>query len=336
MPTVAANSSGMPGLLDYTKLLNPDGSIAVRVAELLSKRSALIGDAVVQEANSVFGHRVSTRTGLVTPTWRKFGQGIPITNTKEDQFTESVGMLRDWSQVDVEEANLGGQAAAFRLRKVTGKMASMKIEMERAIIYSSIATNPETIQGFMPRLNATTVADGKRIILADATASGSDQASVLLVGWGDETVYLTFPKGGNGGLRTEDMGIHPVNDSLGNPFRAYMTELMWDLGVCVEDFRFIARLANIDTSALKGDASAGAKLIDGMISLTHRIYDLGACKPFFYVNRTINEYLQLQAKNASSFRALTVEAVSGMPVAHVNGVPVHVTDALINTETIIA
>jgi hypothetical protein len=52
------------------------------------------------------------------------------------------------------------------------------------------------MHGLAPRLDATTATPaGAQIIKADAAAAGSDQASIVLVGWGPKGVHMIYPEG---------------------------------------------------------------------------------------------------------------------------------------------
>lgn len=332
MTTTAINATNLT-LLDRIKRTNPDGSEAVLV-EMLEKECPIIKDAAFVESNLPTGHLVSMRSGLPSIGWRRFNEGISPSKSKTDQVTESCGMLGGWSKVDVALANLGGNPAGFRFSEDMAFMQAMQIEMETGMFYHSTKTAPEKFMGLAPRLSATTDPYGdKQIVLADAAPSGSDQTSIWLVGWGDKKVYGIYPKGTIGGIQSKDHGELPVDMGSGKLMNAYMTEWKWQIGLVVEDARYVVRIGNIDTSALVG---TGTSLIDAMIKATYKIPSLSSCRPVFYTNRTVATFLHLQAKDSLKNATLSYDTVGGKPIGSFGGIPIHTTDAILNTEAVIA
>jgi len=62
-------------------------------------------------------------------------------------------------------------------------------------------------------------------------------------------------------VQREDMGKQRVLDSDGNPYYAMEEKFTWHMGLAVKDWRYVARIANIDVS----NAAAGSvKLYDFM------------------------------------------------------------------------
>ena len=118
-----------------------------------------------------------------------------------------------------------------------------------------------------------------------------------------------------------------------NQFLGLVTMFKWHHGVAVEDWRYISRIANIDTGALAGTDDT---LIPAMIQAVNKLESLEGVRPVFYVNRTVYTYLHLQARNVAKNASLAVEMVEGKPVVSVMGIPVKRTDAITNTEDGIA
>lgn len=64
------------------------------------------------------------------------------------------------------------------------------------------------------------------MILAGGT--GSDNASMYLVVWGEQTVFCPFPKGSRAGLRSRDLGEESVQDATGGWYQAARSLFQWD------------------------------------------------------------------------------------------------------------
>ena len=94
------------------------------------------------------------------------------------------------------------------------------------------------------------------------------------------------------------------------------------------------RVANIDVTTLTEDAATGADLIRKCIAAYYKrpTVDLGnLAKAFWYCNKTLAEFFHVQALNKFNVQ-LTLDMVDGKPVTHLCGAPVHICDALLNTE----
>lgn len=322
-----------PTLLDYAKQMDPDGSIAQAV-QMLSRLSPAIADAAFVEGNLPTGHVFTHQTGLPSLGWRMYNQGVAASKGKTDQITETCGMLAGRSAVDVELANLNGNAGAFRRQQDVAFMEAFKQEVETGLFYHSTKATPEKFHGLTPRLNLTTDPFGSQIVLCDSSPSGSDQTSIWLVYWGPESVFGIFPKGSSAGLALNDMGVQLVADSGGtNTFRAYVSEWTWKVGLAVKDARQLVRIANIDTSAI---SATGTNLIPAMIDAYHRINSHSVGRGVWYANRKIATYLHLQARAAVGSSTLSLDMVEGKMITNVMGLPVHITDALLNTEDVVS
>ena len=104
----------------------------------------------------------------------------------------------------------------------------------------------------------------------------------------------------------------------------------------MEDYRYAVRIANIPMSganAITEDPSGAVKLINLMIQASERIQSTSGCKPVFYCNRRIREFLRLQIVNKANVN-LTFENVSGRQIICFDGIPVRRADAMILTEEV--
>lgn len=333
-----------PTLVDVVKRLDPNGSIAV-VSEVLTQLNPVLQDMTWHEGNLPTGHRFTSRTALPSLTWRKFNQGVDATKSTTDQHDEVCGRLTGFSKVDVDLANLNGNAAAFRASEDLAFVQSFNNTLATSIFYSSTLTNPEQIHGFSPRLSSTTnnpaAVAGRgptgtgQIIKADASASGANQTSIWLVGWSPETVFGIFPKGSIGGLQHEDLGRLLVNDANSKQFDAWVTKWQWQCGVCVKDYRYLARACNIDVNRWTNDLSQGADLAMRMIDLKTAIFNIEACKPVYYMSRNAFNMLgqQLVARQANWLSYLDQ---GGVQVPHFYGIPIRFVDAITNSEAVVS
>lgn len=329
MPTIGAN---VLTLADWAKRLDPDGKVPL-IAELLGQTNEILTDMIWQEGNLATGHRLTVRTGLPTATWRLLNQGVAPTKSTTAQKDEQTGMLEMWSEVDKDLAVLNGNTAAFRLSEAIAHVEGMSQEMAQTLFYGNSGTAPEEFTGLAPRYSSLGADNGQNII--DAGGVGSDNSSIWLVGWGQNTVFGIFPKGSQAGIMHEDLGLVTVETTAGiagNRMRAYQDHWQWKAGIAVKDWRYAVRLANIDISNLTAKSSA-ADLYDSMIRAIHRLPSRGGIRPSFYMNRTTFQMLDIQGRDdIISGGGLKYENIDGQPVTTFRGVPVRISDQLTETE----
>ena len=68
-----------------------------------------------------------------------------------------------------------------------------------------------------------------------------------------------------------DLGEGDAFDANGNRYRAYMDQYQWKCGLALHDWRYVVRIANIDTAALTKNAATGADIIDLMTQATEPV-----------------------------------------------------------------
>ncbi|MFZ9370246.1 MAG: major capsid protein [Limnohabitans sp.] len=326
MATLTANN---PTLLDVAKRLDPDGKIA-SIVELLEQSNEVLGDMSFVEGNLPTGHKTTIRTGLPTPTWRKLYGGVQPGKSTTVQVTDSAGMLEAYAEVDKALADLNGNTAAFRLSEDAAHIEGMSQEMASTLFYGNEGTEPEAFTGLAPRYNSLSAQNADNII--DGTGTGSDNTSIWLCVWGNQTGHGIYPKGSQAGLQMTDKGQVTVEnaDGAGGRMEAYRTHYRWDCGLTIRDWRYFVRVCNIDVSDLSTLANT-KNLINWMIMASERIPSFGKGRAAWYVNRTIREKLRLGILEKVSSN-LSWETVEGKRVMTFDDIPVRRTDALINTE----
>ena len=320
-------------LADWAKRVDPDGRLPV-VAELLSQSNEVLDDALFLEGNLPIGHRVTIRTGLPAVYWRSINQGVPRSKSTTAQVDESCGMLEAYSAVDKDLAELNGNLGQFRLSEDYAFIEAMNQQQASTLFYGNPGTDPRQYLGLSTRYGVISGAGNAQNII-DAGGTSSNNTSIWLVVWGDNTVFGTFPKGSKAGLVHEDQGQLTVYDAAGAPYQAYQTHYQWKNGLVVKDWRYVVRICNINTANLVANTAA-ADLIALMSRSLDRIPNFGMGRAAFYMNRTVYSMLRLQALNKSN-AALAVEKglnQFGTPTNWLSfqGVPLRRVDQLLNTE----
>jgi hypothetical protein len=339
---MATLANGNLTLADWAKRTDPDGRVPI-VAELLSQSNEILEDCVFKEGNLPTGERVVIRTGLPTVYWRALNQGIPSSKSTTAQVDEACGILEARSEVDKDLAMLNGNTAGFRLSEDTAFLEAMNQTQATTLFYGNPGTDPKQFLGLAARYSSLSGGNAQNIL--SAGGSGSDNTSVYLVVWGDQTVYCPFPKGSKAGLVHEDLGEQTVYNSDGTRLQALATRYQWKNGLVVKDWRYVVRICNIDVSDLIAQsntqaANAATNIVKLMARSLYRIPNMAMGRAAFYMNRTVHSGLSIAALDKSQYVLKINEGLSqfGQPYSWLSflGVPLRRVDALLNTEAAVS
>lgn len=337
-------------LLDLAKTWDPNGQPA-RIVELLHQNNEILQDMLWVEGNLPTGTRTTVRTGLAAAFWRLFNQGVQVTKNTNAQIDEACGMLETWGEVDCALAELNGNTAAFRLSENQGHLEGMNQEMAGTLMYGNQGTAPEEFTGFAPRYSSL----GNNVL--SGGGSGSDNASIWLIGWGSNTIHGVYPRGTPGGLQHVDHGkrvTETVTGVGGSRLAVYSDQWIWRAGLVVKDWRYAVRGCNIDVSNLVGESSA-ANLTKLMIKMWHQLpsanggmtKDQGwaGVKPAYYMNRTVAQMLDIQRYNVMGGMgtgsqnlggSIDWATIDGRWTPTFRGIPIRIVDQLTETEAAVA
>jgi hypothetical protein len=332
---------------DWAKRVD-DGYRIATIIELLSQTNEILEDLLVLEGNLPTGHKTTVRTGLPQATWRLLNQGVPNSKSTTAQIVDTVGNLETYSVIDKDIADLNGNTAEFRMSEVRAFLEGMSQQVATTLIYGNQFINPERFTGLAPRYSTITTASSQTAAnVLDAGGTASVNTSVWVGVWGSETAHATFPKGKITGLQHRDMGEWPVTDAAGNTYQAYRDHFKWEIGLVLRDWRYWARICNIDVSLLTGVSAAN--LINLLVRALYRLptapvsattiqtsdtpevrADMG--RTVIYCNRVVRTYLDLQAMNKTNV-LLQIAEFDGKPITTFRGIPIRTCDAILNNET---
>lgn len=331
---MATIGSTVATLLDWAKRRDPNGKTA-DIVEMLGQTNEILLDALWKEGNQAMGNRTTVRTSLPTITARQFNQGVATGKSTTAQVEDVCAMLEARSQVDEKLAALEGELNEFRLSEAQPFTESMNQKMAQLLFYGNGATTPNEFTGLAARYNALTGNVAQNVINGGGV-SAATKSSIWLVVWGQNTIHGIFPKGSKAGLDHQNLGLADAFDADNNRFRAYMDMWRWDCGLAVKDWRYAVRICNIDIPSLTAKSSA-ADLRELMIRATKRIPSFGMGKASFYMNRTCEEMLDIQARDdVQAGGQLKYEDVDGRPTMTFRKIPVRICDQLLETESVIS
>jgi hypothetical protein len=331
---------------DWAKRMD-DGYHVASIIELLSQTNEILEDMLVVEGNLPTGHKTTVRTGLPQATWRRLNMGVPNAKSTTAQLVDTCGNLETYSVIDKDIADLNGNTAEFRLSEVKAFLEGMSQQVASTIIYGNQAINPERFTGLAPRYSTFVTANSQTgFNMLNGGGTASTNTSIWVHVWGVDTAHATFPKGKITGLQHRDMGEWPVQDSSGNTYQAYRDHFKWEIGYVLRDWRYVARIPNIDITLLTGVSAAN--LINLLVRALYKLptapvtattiqtsdtpevrANMG--NTVIYANRVIRTYLDLQAMNKTNV-LLRIEEFDGKPITTFRGIPVRTCDAILNNE----
>lgn len=327
-----------PTIADWSKMMDPKGNVA-RIVRMLSERNQILDDCVMVEGNLPTGTQVTIETGLPDVYYRMLNQGVPTSKGTSSQVTEACAIMEARSHVDVKLAKLQNNLADFRLEQARGFMNAMNRRQATTMFYGNPKTNPQEFTGLATRFSSLSDVNSQNILDAGGT---TNLTSMWLVVWGEDTAFCHFPKGSEIGLTRKDLGeITIVDPTDATKYMQVYAEIFgWDHGLVVKDWRFVVRIANIDTVALMaGTGTQATTAATNIIKLLARALDkpedLNAGRAALYCNRTVHSGLKLAAMDRQQ-NVLTIEQGLRSKELQFLGVPIRRCDRILNTESQVA
>ena len=338
-----------PTLLDLTSRLDGAGK-QMTLAEMLSQCNDVWDFLPVKEANEIGGHEFAFRTSLPAGFWRSINQGTPYSKSTSAKTRLGIGVLEDWSQVDRLLAEASGDIEAFRASEMVAFMEGMSQTMVQGIFYGNAATTPASFNGLSVFYNTVATATAQNAAnVIDGGGVGSSNLSIWLNCYSPRSLYSVYPRNSKAGLTVEDLSDSQRGyDAVGNPFMAYTFWFRHMMAIIPEDWRFCARLANIDvtTAGLAGpNAPDLFALMAEMVMLppllTKKVSGIDqtdapteaglGVRPAFHTNRTGRHWMDIQGMRNRNV-LLSVTDSAGVVTDSFRGVPITVVDQLLTTE----
>lgn len=315
------------------------------IVEALTMLTPFMKDANVITCNKGAKHASSIRTGLPSVSWGALYQGIAQSKGSYTQVEDTTGFVEGLSTVDERLLRLKPeQAAKLRLMEGQGFLETIAQTLASAVWYSNVNVNGKQFHGLAPRYNSLSNAN-----VVNAGGVGSDNASIWIVTHGDMQTSMLTPENIPAGVQREDMGRQRVLDGAGNPY--YVKEEMFTqhAGITVKDWRYNARVCNIDVS----DVISGSVALNPLLRKAYyrlqgrRAYklekqgEMSVGRTVIYMNKTMLEALDAESTNGrggstDNFVRLRPMEIQGEEVQSWRGMPIREDDTLLNTETAVA
>lgn len=338
---MAVRNTGWVTLKDASKVMRLGER---EVAEVLVQSQPMIADCPATVMNEGVRHIESLRSDLPAVYYRKANQAIPASKTTIEDREFQAAHFESKSQLDEAVAKRGGvqNIAKNRQNQAKGHIQAMANEHADLFIYGSPAGDHRKVPGLADIFStrAATEPTSKQII--HAGGSGSDNTSMWLIYWGEQTVFAVYPEGSEYGLTRKDrspgdsiqISTLDINGAPGT-FWGYEEDFMVDHGLVVKDYQAVARVANIDVSDLAGGSPPDLLkfMTRAHYKVPARIREAMKGKGFWYTNSTITAFLHEQAlTKVGAGGGLTYQNYQGEQVLMFLGNVVREMDTILNTE----
>lgn len=317
---------------------------------MLSQSIEMAQDAPYVESNELTSHEFVFRTSIPAGYFRYINQGVPYSKSTTAKGRVSMASLEDYSQVDQLVAERSGDIEKFRYNEDVSFTEGMGQTIEQNMWYGNTITNPASFFGiltFFNTVNTATAPNAANVI--DGGGTGSSNATLALIGWGPGKMYNVFPRGSKAGLEMKNKGdTVPGYDSAGNRFEALTSWFRQQIGFVPEDWRYASFIRNLDTTSAGLAGTNAYDLFVGIAAMLLQLPTLTAStsgitrsdapddpspgiRPVLYANRTVRfamDQQMLRDKNV----LIGLNDYDGKPAMGYRGIPIKISDRLVNTE----
>lgn len=312
-------------IAEVMKRLDPDGNMA-EIAEVLAEENTILQDAPWQPSNAVWSNKTTRRASEPSGTWRKFNQGVNKSRSETVEVVDTIGLLEDRSEIDIEIVNSFPDKDKARSDEDKSFIDGLGKEMTATLLYGDGVDDPEEFSGLAPRLD--TLNSSAYNVIGNG-GSGSDLSSIFVVTWGRDC-YMGYPPGTPVGLQMINMGIESVLDGSSLPFLAYVTVFKWRAGLIVRDHKCIGRVCNIEDAGASNTFDE-----DALIDLLPRMRTGPGTR--IYVNKTVMSQAWKRLKDKTNVYFTRGEGLdAGGPPMYFNGYPFRQVDQILITEGAVA
>jgi hypothetical protein len=319
-------------LVEQVKRLDPDGTTATIVEVLNRKMGDMLSEAPWLKSNDIWTNKTVRRGTLPTATRRKLNGGVGTSMSRTTEIMDVMEMLETYGEYDKAWIDSFDEPAKVRLGEAKAFIEGIGQQLISDILYCDSNADPDGMHGLAPRLATV---DDEYVI--NCGGSGSDVTSIYVVTWGEDKVYLTYPKNiPNFGIEHKDLGEVTISTATTSAastaqYQGYRDWFGVKCGLVVKDPKCIGRVANIETSGNSNtfDEDNLITLLENMnVDSTTRIY----------CNQTIITQARIKLKDKTNVHWVPQQGLGGLPFLTFDEIPVRKIDKsiLLNTEDAIS
>lgn len=333
-----------PTLAELMKLLTGAGAFA-HVVDMMRQANEILDVMTWMACNQGDEHMIVQSVSLPTVYEAMVNRGVLPSDGKDIDLYEPTATFRSWQEVDADAAELTGDPAKVMSDKSRKHRQAHSRNFVSSLFYGNSLTDPDTFPGLAQRYSDPTDNNGQNII--NGGGAGVDNASIFLIGFGEDAVSGLYPANTPAGLATEDKGkvtkenADGTTDSLRDVYRS---KFSWHCGLAVEDWKWAARICNLDISDLKAQNDNAANLLqlteDALYCLPSTAVKTDANtngrRMGWFMNRTLRKMIDRQSRTAVQLGGqLDYVVVDGVRRKALHGIPMYTVDQMTNAETLV-
>jgi hypothetical protein len=344
-----SGTGAWPTIVDFANRTDKDGTTS-DIAELLSQCNYIYDDMPIKPASEMEGHKFTFRTSVPSGYWLPFNSGAPSQKSTTARSEIGLGRLADLSQVDKGLARISGDWEGYRATEDEAFLMGMGQTISGTLFYGNTWFNPAQFMGLAGFFNTLNTSAQNSNNIIDGGGTGSSNASLWLIDWGEKEVYGLAPRDSKAGIVVDNYGeTWPGQDAFGNRFPAYSTWFEIITAICPEDWRRIVRYCNLDVTSAGLAGPTAADLFIGMNTMVQKLPTTPPgvtgnnksdalrnpgqnSRAVFYCDRTIRHFLDVQAQRQRNV-LLTKDDYDGKSVETYRNIPIKTVDQLLNTES---
>ena len=317
------------------KLTGPDGNQLANFGKVLTERNDMLADLPIYPSNAPLSYTGARESSLPTPQIIKIGNGWDASKCEWDNYTETISMFKDRIDINRDELRVQVDPTAKRILIRDRHIEGFGQGVANHIIYGTSVADPEKFDGLGVRYNTPDATNeiaptNGDYAVYDMGGTGTDTCSIWLMQWGPDKVGGLHPQNDpHMGIRVEDVGLVYDDGDDSKPARFYRTELEWDLGIKIDDYRAVARIRNIESAVANIDSNLWRKLVEAKNNFK------GSETVWIYVNGKIFTHLDLMTADKTNVH-YSDKNPYGTPMMMFRDSPIRRCDALTETETAVA
>jgi hypothetical protein len=303
----------MPTLLDIAKLNNTDAVVGLIEESIKAHPEISLGGArTIRGLN----YHTKVRTGYSSVAFRNANEGTASkVSTFENRLVECYILNPRWEcDKAIADAYEDG-AQAYIAIEGAGMMEAAMRQLGTVFYYGTDGTLGDT-KGFPGLLQ---MYDATNMVVDAGGTTATTGSSVWAVKFGPRDTQWVW--GNNGSLNLSPVAEQRILDGSSNPLTAYVQEILARPGLQVGSLNSIARIKKITADSTK-------TLTDTMMFNLLKVFPTGITPDVFFMSR--RSLYQLRAS-----RTATNQTGAPAPIpTEVAGVPIHVTDSIVDTEAL--
>jgi len=225
------------------------------VINMASRNKPIIEDALALPCNDGTKHKTLIKKGLPTYVLKALYGGVPASRGNKMQVEDTCSVIATAAEIETDYIDIFEKAEdkkSARLEEASDHVEALGQGVETLVIYGNSSTNPRAPRGLVQRFSSLTAENGKNIVHGAGTIAGGDSGkctSVWFITWDSSTLHLIYPKGSKAGVNQVDNGKINKEGPEGTYF-VYRDDFSWQVGVSLRDWRYVVRVAGIDTENL--------------------------------------------------------------------------------------